>query len=275
MCSSDLLNEVEDANTADYEAALEDILDVDLALRYFAVNTYLVNLDSYQSEQQQNYVLHLNDGKATIVPWDYNYSYGVYGTSTASEMINFSIDDPVINVSLAQRPLLNVLLQNDTYRSQYEGYLADVVKIVVEGGEVNGVTYEANYFDTKVDKLVEMIQESVETDPTAFYTYEQFTAATEAFKLLNTKRAQAVVQQIADNFELVDDGGIDLRTLGDNMGGKGGNNMRPDGFEMPEGFELPEGFEMPEGMMPGSMRPDGMTRPEGMQLPNNGVVISQ
>ena len=51
------LNNTDNPNTDDYKLALEEIIDVDSLIRYFAVNTYLVNLDSYQSEKMQNYAL--------------------------------------------------------------------------------------------------------------------------------------------------------------------------------------------------------------------------
>ena len=110
------LNNTDNPNTDDYKLALEEIIDVDSLIRYFAVNTYLVNLDSYQSEKMQNYALYINEtGRATIIPWDYNYSFGVYGLGSASDVINFDIYNPVINTTLKDRPLLNVILQNDEY----------------------------------------------------------------------------------------------------------------------------------------------------------------
>ncbi|MCT6925796.1 CotH kinase family protein [Metasolibacillus sp.] len=55
---------------------LEQYLDVDEILRYFAVNTALVNLDSYQSNLKHNYYLYEENGVFSIIPWDYNMSFG-------------------------------------------------------------------------------------------------------------------------------------------------------------------------------------------------------
>ena len=41
---------------------IEETLDVDEVLRYFAVNTFLVNLDSYASSLKHNYYLYEQDG---------------------------------------------------------------------------------------------------------------------------------------------------------------------------------------------------------------------
>lgn len=52
-------------------------LDVDEMARYFALNTALVNMDSYQGSFKHNYYLYENsEGIFSILPWDYNMSFG-------------------------------------------------------------------------------------------------------------------------------------------------------------------------------------------------------
>lgn len=58
---------------------IEKYLDVDEMLRYFAVNTALVNLDSYQGNMKHNYYLYEQNGKFSVIPWDYNMSFGGFG----------------------------------------------------------------------------------------------------------------------------------------------------------------------------------------------------
>lgn len=58
---------------------LEDVLDVDEVLRYLAANVALANYDSYLGNTTHNYYLYEQDGRFTIVPWDYNYSFGGFG----------------------------------------------------------------------------------------------------------------------------------------------------------------------------------------------------
>lgn len=58
---------------------LDSVLDVDEMLRYFAANTALVNLDSYQGNMKHNYYLYEEDGIFSILPWDYNMSFGGFG----------------------------------------------------------------------------------------------------------------------------------------------------------------------------------------------------
>lgn len=58
---------------------LEDVLDMDEVLRYLATNVALANYDSYLGNTTHNYYLYEQDGRFTIVPWDYNYSFGGFG----------------------------------------------------------------------------------------------------------------------------------------------------------------------------------------------------
>ena len=216
------LNNTDNPNTDDYKLALEEIIDVDSLIRYFAVNTYLVNLDSYQSEKMQNYALYINEtGRATIIPWDYNYSFGVYGLGSASDVINFDIYNPVINTTLKDRPLLNVILQNDEYKVLYEKYLNDITIIASEGGTTSdGDTYEENNFATILNKYNKLLNNIYGNDPTAFYTLDEYNKATTSLKELIEQRSEAVLNQLNGNNEKVTTD-INLRDMGESVGGIG------------------------------------------------------
>lgn len=216
------LNNTDNPNTDDYKLALEEIIDVDSLIRYFAVNTYLVNLDSYQSEKMQNYALYINEtGRATIIPWDYNYSFGVYGLGSASDVINFDIYNPVINTTLKDRPLLNVILQNDEYKALYEKYLNDITIIASDGGTTSdGDTYEENNFATILNKYNKLLNNIYGNDPTAFYTLDEYNKATTSLKELIEQRSEAVLNQLNGNNEKVTTD-INLRDMGESVGGIG------------------------------------------------------
>lgn len=216
------LNNTDNPNTDDYKLALEEIIDVDSLIRYFAVNTYLVNLDSYQSEKMQNYALYINEtGRATIIPWDYNYSFGVYGLGSASDVINFDIYNPVINTTLKDRPLLNVILQNDEYKTLYEKYLNDITIIASEGGTTSdGDKYEENNFATILNKYNKLLNNIYGNDPTAFYTLDEYNKATTSLKELIEQRSEAVLNQLNGNNEKVTTD-INIRDMGESVGGMG------------------------------------------------------
>ena len=94
---------------------IESYLNVDEVLRYFAANTFLVNLDSYASNMNHNYYLYEDDGVVSILPWDYNLSFGGFQAGSASSAINFPIDSPVSG-TLEDNPLIANLLEVDEYK---------------------------------------------------------------------------------------------------------------------------------------------------------------
>lgn len=58
---------------------LEEVLDIQSALKYIAANVALANFDSYLGGTTHNYYLYEQDGVFTILPWDYNYAFGGFG----------------------------------------------------------------------------------------------------------------------------------------------------------------------------------------------------
>ncbi|WP_017473150.1 CotH kinase family protein [Amphibacillus jilinensis] len=72
---------------------LEQYLNVDQMLRYFAVNTALVNLDHYQGQMKHNYYLYEQDGVFSILPWDYNMSFGGFSMGAGGANID-DISEP-------------------------------------------------------------------------------------------------------------------------------------------------------------------------------------
>lgn len=191
-------NVVGDGNEEDYAkviAALkalnsgeniEEYFDVDEILRYLAVHTFVVNLDSYSSNMAQNYYIYEQDGVIQILPWDYNYAWGAFQGGGASDTVNFPIDTPVSGVEMSERPLIFVLFENGVYLERYHNYLNELLEKYFTNGK----------FDNKIDELDNLIGEYVQADPTAFYTYEEYQAALEAFKNLANLRAESVAGQL-------------------------------------------------------------------------------
>lgn len=141
---------------------LEEHLDVDSALRYLAVNTALMNFDSYLGNFGHNYYLYEVDGRFTILPWDFNMSFGGFnmGISSASSIY---IDEPVQG-SLSSRPLVKVLVENEEYLETYHTYLSEIAR--------SYLTEE--YLEKRIGELDDLIGELVMTDPTAFYEYGEY-----------------------------------------------------------------------------------------------------
>ena len=67
---------------------LEDVLDMDAVLRYFVVHNFVVNGDSYTGSMIHNYYLYEQDGKLSMLPWDYNLAFGGFQGSDAESAVN-------------------------------------------------------------------------------------------------------------------------------------------------------------------------------------------
>ena len=69
---------IEALRVLDSEENLETAVDVDEVLRYFAVQVFVMNWDSYLGHTGHNYFLYEEDGVLSILPWDYNLAFGTY-----------------------------------------------------------------------------------------------------------------------------------------------------------------------------------------------------
>ena len=222
----------------------EEFVNTDQMLRYFAMNTALVSLDSYQGQMKHNYYLYEDeDGVFSILPWDYNMSFGGFGLGgmgggdrpdmspnadasgelkneqeanqaqgfdsakissrqqndesmksgngqaaeagppqmpvgdpqpggmmmgsgdlLSEDAINFSIYEPVSGTSLTNRPLLNVLLSDESLHAQYETYLEQIATEILTEENVAAIT----------SKLGKLLVPYIEEDPSKFSTTEDF-----------------------------------------------------------------------------------------------------
>ena len=247
---------------------LDQVLDTDEMLRYFAANTALVNLDHYQGSLKHNYYLYEEDGVFSILPWDYNMAFGGFGgmgggrgepedelAETAQDLppgkdfpggmgkdmssgfledrtINFSITSPVSGTSMEDRPLLNALLKDDTNRAAFNQYLEEIASGFFSEERMTEMTGE-------IEKL---ITPYVEKDPTKFYSTEEFkenATGEESLIEFAKRRSESILDQLSG--ELVVDAETDS--------GFGGGQFPEMGAE--------ENF--PAGDLPGG--PDGSGPP--------------
>ena len=196
---------------------IESYLDVDEVLRYFAANTFLVNLDSYVSNMNHNYYLYENDGVVSILPWDYNLSFAGFQAGSASNAINFPIDSPVSD-SLEDNPLIANLLEVDEYKELYHQYLDEIVNNFINNG-----TYE-----TLITKTDALISDYVKNDATAFYTFDEYEDAVSNLLTFGYDRATSIAAQLDGTQPSTTAGTIettvDLTAMGQQGGGGGKDN---------------------------------------------------
>ena len=298
----------------------EEYLNTDEIIRYFAMNTALVSLDSYQGQMKHNYYLYEDEnGVFSILPWDYNMSFGGFGigmggggrgpmspnanTSDESaneqdaaqisdntqgddgakqdtvqapdfnpgqmpgstqgndgakqeddqfaekgqapmpqggdqpnggmlmdsgellsdDAINFSIYEPVSGTSLTDRPLLNVLLSDETLLAQYEKYLEQISTEILTEENIASIT----------TKLEELLTPYIEEDPSKFYTTEEFIEGVSGENSLPEfakQRSESILAQLSG--ELV----VESSETSSMMPEMNGQDNRPNGNgELPNG----------------------------------------
>ncbi len=195
---------------------LEEYLNVDEILKYFAVNTFLVNLDSYASNMKHNYYLYEKDGVFEIIPWDYNLSFGAFNIGTASNAINFPIDSPVTD-TLENSPLIGKLLEVDEYKKAYHNYLQEIVDYVNNG------TYE-----NTIDQVNSLISDYVKNDATAFYTYGEYTSSLHELKNFGIDRVKSISAQLDGSQPSTSYGNIETTVNLTTLGNQGINNKNMD-----------------------------------------------
>ena len=241
--------EVTKTNQADHERVvkalkniaegndLETYMDIDNLLRYMAVHVFSVNEDSLSGTMAHNYYLYESDGKLSLIPWDYNLALGGMGgmgggmpggsgeteeSSGATSVVNSRIDD-----AFSGTDFFDTLLENETYHSQYEAYLQQLVSEYINGGG----------FDAFYERIRSQIDELVETDPTAFYSYDEYETAAETLYQVVKLRGQSIQGQLdgtipsteeaqRDSDALIDASDLDVSVMGTmNMGGGEGKAL--------------------------------------------------
>lgn len=220
---------------------LEEYLNVEEILKYFSVNTFLVNLDSYSGGMYHNYYLYERDGVFEMLPWDLNMSFAGFGVNDASSAVNFPIDSPVTG-SLEDAPLIGKLLEIDSYKEIYHSYLNTLIENYIDNdGLIN-----------LVDKIHNMINDYVKNDATAFYKYEEYENSLPELKKFIENRGASIVAQLKGEQPATEYGNIeatfDLSALGGHGGGmQDGDRKNPwmnNNFNMDDENrpQIPEGI---------------------------------
>lgn len=171
---------------------LETAVNIDEVLRYFAVQVFVVNLDSYLGPTGHNYILYEEDGKLSILPWDYNLAFATYSLGMPNPIndstlyVNYPINTPASGEVMLNRPLYHNVMLNKEYFTQYHEYFDQFISEYFESG----------YFEEKVRQTTEMIAPYVEKDPTAFCSYEDYLIGVDTIKEFCLLRAKSVREQL-------------------------------------------------------------------------------
>ena len=202
---------------------LESAVDVEEVLRYFAVQSFVVNLDSYLGKTGHNYLLYVEDGRLQMLPWDYNLAFGTYAlgrpelADDATTHVNQPIDTPAPGEVMLKRPLYHNLMLVDAYHARYRELLDELVAGYFESGR----------FEAELARTAQMISPYVAVDPTAFCSHADFLTGVGALREFCLLRAESVRAQLEGRIPAtiagrgeggwapVDASHLDLRDLGE------------------------------------------------------------
>ena len=243
---------------------LEDYMDVDNLLRYMAVHVFSVNEDSLSGMMAHNYYLYEAGGKLNLIPWDYNLALGGMGRSNdATSVVNSAIDN-----AFSGTTFFDTLMENETYHSQYYAYLQQLVSEYIDG----------DGFDAFYTRVRSQIDALVESDPTAFYSYDEYLTAAETLYQVVKLRGQSIQGQLDGTIPsteaaqrtsdaLVDASALDLSTMGYMNSGGGGGFDAPVASETQTASDVSDGSEdaPPAGFDPSRFSGEGQNADDPQQ----------
>lgn len=224
--------------------SLEEVLDIDEVLRYFVVHNFVRNGDSYTGSMVHNYYLYEENGRLSMIPWDYNLAYGTFQGGDAGSEVNAPIDTPVSGGD--SRPMVDWIFDSQEYTALYHQYFQEFLETV----DIAGL----------IDTAAKLIAPYVAKDPTRFYTYEEFETGVETLRTFCRLRSESIAGQLAgtipateegqaaDVSALVDASSITLSDMGTmDRGGFGGGERPSPSSGSPEQLDAQSPAEGPPG----------------------------
>lgn len=239
-------------------------VNIDQIARYFAMNTALVSMDSYQGSFKHNYYLYEDEnGQFSVIPWDYNMAFGGFGggggrpdgqanantnggQNNETQTEEPANNPPQMNGGMGGGMMLNETIITDSninfsIKEPVSGTTVDarpLLKIILEDEEARAlydgylekiaaeILTEQNVLAITT-KLQDLLQEAIDGDPSKFATTEQFLAGVSGEQSLPEfakQRSESILKQLAGEIEGVSNAGA-------GFGGGPGGEMNG---EMPE-----------------------------------------
>ena len=190
---------------------LDEVLDTSEILRYLAVHDFLCNYDSYIGLMLHNYYLYEKNGKLSMLPWDYNLSWGTFPLdlqlnhfNDSNEVINMDIDSPLAGMPEDMRPMWSWVTSDEKYLKEYHKTFSELIKKQIDSDRL--ISF--------IDKVYKLISPYVQKDPTAFYTAEEVAKGYETLKKVVELRGLSVKKQLNGEPADVDTSGILIKDMG-------------------------------------------------------------
>ncbi|MAQ47344.1 MAG: hypothetical protein CMD27_00505 [Flavobacteriales bacterium] len=142
--------------------SIENYLNVDRALWYLAVNSCILNADTYSLVNVRNYYLYQTEnGQFQIIPWDVSESFIGALTFWWGDVENLYEASPYFGYDpyIEDRPLLYGLLQVDSYRKIYDAHIRTIMNDFIN----------TTYFEDAVEELGNIAYNSAQDDPNPIF----------------------------------------------------------------------------------------------------------
>ncbi len=149
-----------------------DAVDAEKVINYFVVHNFVSNDDGYTSKNVHNYYLYEQNGKLSMIPWDYNLAFGTMGEHNESEVINQSMDTLLTDEEVSARPMFGWIVNDEKYKELYHQYYQQFITTQIDSGDV----------DKLIDETAALLRPYIEKDPKKFYTADTFDDAVSALK---------------------------------------------------------------------------------------------
>ena len=217
-----------------------DAVDAEAVIRYFVVHNFVVNGDSYTGSMIHNYYLYEEDGRLSMIPWDYNLAFGTFHDMNI-DAVNDDIDEP-LSTGGGDRPMIDWIFSSEEYTALYHRYFREFLDTV----DIHGI----------IEDAYALIAPYVEKDPTKFCTDAEFEAGVETLKAFCDLRSQSIRNQLDGNDTPVSTEGLEISAMGTmNVGGQ----QMPQGGDFPGADQGSQGGETPQG---GSQFGENMQPPQ-------------
>jgi spore coat protein H len=171
------------SNAANWRAGLEKVFNVELFLRWLAINTTIENFDTYGWVTKNHYFYQdlADNGRLVYIPCDFNMSLGGY---------NMGIKIPSLSLSEITNswPLIRFLIDDPVYKSRYH----EEMRTAIDG------CFNEAAVKAKMQKLHELIRPYVvgTEGESGVYTYLR-NGATEFNQALTTLLQHVTTRQTA------------------------------------------------------------------------------
>ena len=136
---------------------IENYLNVDRVLWYLAVNSCILNADTYSLVNVRNfYMYQTENGQFQIIPWDVSESFIGALTFWWGDVENLHEASPYYGYDpyIEDRPLIYNLLQNDLYRKIYDSHIRTIMKDFIN----------TSYFEDSAEILGDLSYDSAQND---------------------------------------------------------------------------------------------------------------